>query len=369
MTSNKNDSTNRNPLKSEKTKKERHADRIARKLSNIGSTTILEKIAGLRDSRSEFWEIKDMIEKAQDSVMPGKIQNELNNIEERTQSVVMVVHKKNLLVSEDATSRKVLIWSVPLYERKISSDLSICPDSQYAQQPSAFSEGTGFFLDEEHIATAAHVVVKQEYDIRDYRFVWGVIYSKENPFRKYILVDKSQVWKPVQKEKRLTNKEYQLFSKGSDWAIIKVEKAYKEYHSDKKPFPATKSVTHPDPAATDRPIEIDRKLYSVGHGLGLPMKISYEGEVIKMGESVFECSLTLLGGNSGSPVFDAETHKLIGIYVRGIKKLTKVTNPSGKECLVVKQESQEFEGQECQNIEEVLIALEHLKNPELVHIA
>lgn len=312
------------------------------------------------DNRAEFFKVKQSLLASQKTVLPKGVVSDigLDKMIDNTKSVVMVVHKRFIL--EAPSSNNVLIWSTPLFDRKVTRSLSICREGKYAQQRSAFSVGSGFFINNNIIATAAHVVVRPNYDIRDYRFVHGIIKGKETDFSNHIIVNKAQVWRPTHKHKKLSSRRYQLFAKGADWALINVKPAYIDH--------ATSLVEHTSVTFDkDRTPKKGDGVYSIGHGLGLTMKMSYNGNIIKVDliNDFFECNLTLLGGSSGSPIFYTDDHSLAGVCMRGPKKLiiqrgSSTEEGNQKSCLIVKAEDQLFEGQECQKIQTILHALNAL---------
>lgn len=62
------------------------------------------------------------------------------------------------------------------------------------------------------------------------------------------------------------------------------------------------------------------QLYMLGHPYGIPLKLTKEGSVKKNNHSdFFGCDLMAFQGNSGSPVFDQATGKVIGILASGHK--------------------------------------------------
>lgn len=305
-----------------------------------------------KDRRVECYEVEAQLKEALQNgqILEGTFELLNGNVEQikaNTQNVVMVVHKRHLLSS--AGSDKVLIWSKPLPERKISRNRRICPSVLYASQASAFANGTGFFLNKEVVATAAHVLINADYDMRNYRFIKGVVRKGSTDFAEHLVVHKSQVWKSAQNKKRLTNDMHELYASGADWALFKVKPAFNDYPPSVEQsnsiidFVARDFTVGNEPKRT--PV-IGDQLYALGHGFGLTTKLSFNGEVFRTDVNGFECDLTLLGGNSGSPVFFADDHTLAGLYVRGVKKmLISQQNPN---CLIVQQERQFFEGQECQ---------------------
>jgi V8-like Glu-specific endopeptidase len=61
----------------------------------------------------------------------------------------------------------------------------------------------------------------------------------------------------------------------------------------------------------------DQPVYVLGHPAGLPLKYAPGSWVSDVEESYFTTDLDIYSGNSGSPVFDSETHQVIGMVVRG----------------------------------------------------
>ena len=82
---------------------------------------------------------------------------------------------------------------------------------------------------------------------------------------------------------------------------------------------------------TPAPVKKNRIVYALGHGLGLPMKLSYCGivtdKVYDKKPSMFALDIHILPGNSGSPIFDADTHQLVGT-IFGLHEIKAVPNPT-----------------------------------------
>lgn len=57
--------------------------------------------------------------------------------------------------------------------------------------------------------------------------------------------------------------------------------------------------------------------YVLGHPLGLPAKLTERGTILGVDGATFRIDVDTYTGNSGSPVFDADSHALIGIVVEG----------------------------------------------------
>lgn len=61
----------------------------------------------------------------------------------------------------------------------------------------------------------------------------------------------------------------------------------------------------------------NKKVYVIGHPSGLPMKLGSGAYVRQKHINYFTTNLDTYGGNSGSPVFNHDTHLVEGILVRG----------------------------------------------------
>lgn len=58
-------------------------------------------------------------------------------------------------------------------------------------------------------------------------------------------------------------------------------------------------------------------VYALGHPLGLPLKLSAGARILSVEGGTFRADLDTYTGSSGGPVFDADTHALLGIVVEG----------------------------------------------------
>lgn len=60
-------------------------------------------------------------------------------------------------------------------------------------------------------------------------------------------------------------------------------------------------------------------VYTLGHPRGLPLKLAANATVLSVGTGEFRTDLDTYVGNSGSPVFDAATHALVGVVIEAQK--------------------------------------------------
>jgi len=95
-------------------------------------------------------------------------------------------------------------------------------------------------------------------------------------------------------------------------------------HADYTLFRLDRTVTDRNPLAveTHPTYTTNETLFTLGHPTGLPTKLA-TGEVISLDPRnplsswMLETSVTAFGGNSGGPVFDTETKKIVGVLEGG----------------------------------------------------
>ncbi len=327
-----------------------------------------EGVQNPRDGRIELYELKRLFskftkdQKLKNGILQSKtdLKKYYKAVKQNAQSVVMIVSKK--LIS-DAGNDFVRVASQPLRNSGFFGKLiKICDQTNYLNQSFVRSYGTGFFLKKNIIATAAHLIVGPGKEMEDFRFVQGIIGQGESTFKNGILIPRTQVFK-IDEDYSPTAK-YHSYSKIFDWALVKV-RPLKE--SSDPTFPKHLEIENriPKPVNSKNKREL---LYSIGHGLGLPMKISFDGEVIRVKDEFnsFECTLTLLGGNSGSPVFYADSHELAGLYMGGINKWQKNLCDTCNHldvcqiCVEINNKPILFEGQECQTLKSLKKAIKRI---------
>lgn len=321
----------------------------------LGQIRTWHNDGGRGDHRIEWSELKQLIHtkmsdgksavRVRNAVKAGAAEALLSALEQNVRSIVLVTQRSRLTIYPKSQTCKVP--SQKLQRRILRQDKVFCGDAPYAEQASARFFGTGFFVAENTIATAAHVLslLSNGIDVNDIAFIRGYILDTPKKYNKGVIVPLSDVFIPdvPMGPGQVLTCDYS--AAGHDWALVKVRPM----------VPSGKPVVTVSLASSSS-LKPGAQLYSMGHGLGLPLKISYEGNVIRNDPDTpfFENSLTLLGGNSGSPVFNAD-HEVVGIYVRGTHKIQE----SAEGCLCIRDEANPYEGQECQRIEPVLKALKN----------
>ena len=63
------------------------------------------------------------------------------------------------------------------------------------------------------------------------------------------------------------------------------------------------------------------KVFLMGYPMGMSVKITdpNDSQIYKLGKNIFTTDLDSFGGNSGGPVFDSYTKRIIGVIVTGNK--------------------------------------------------
>jgi hypothetical protein len=185
----------------------------------------------------------------------------------------------------DGTSR--------LLTKHYGQTVRLCTDEPFYNQPmGAFC--SGFLVAPDLIATAGHCVSASTVTRTRFAFNYQMI-DAENA---QTVLSNDDVYAGVE----LVGFEYE--GRGADWALVRLDR----------------------PVTNHRPVKFRRygkvangqALHVIGHPVGLPKKIA-GGAIVrtKNHDGYFVANLDTYGGNSGSPVFNSETHEVEGILVRG----------------------------------------------------
>ncbi|XXX76125.1 serine protease [Sorangium sp. So ce134] len=167
------------------------------------------------------------------------------------------------------------------------------PEEPFAAQPSGAS-ATGFLVSPRVIATAAHCV--EEIELSHIRFVFG--FRMVDAATAQLVVPNHDVYSAA----RILALRHD--PQGADWALVELDRDV----AGRKPAPIRRSGRVGDGA----------KLYVLGHPCGLPLKYA-DNALVRDNQPApfFVANLDTYVGNSGSPVFNAETNEVEGVLSRG----------------------------------------------------
>ncbi|WII70990.1 serine protease [Bdellovibrio sp. 22V] len=174
-------------------------------------------------------------------------------------------------------------------------DMNLCSDEPFFDQPTA-ANCSGSLVGDDLIATAGHCVSNS--DCSKYAFVFGfkMNSAKSGPET----VPASEVYNC----KEIVARE---FTGQQDYALVRLDRPVRG---------------HRILSLQKTPVQPGDAIYVVGHPSGLPTKVADGANVRAQQKGYFQTNLDTYGGNSGSAVFNAETHEVVGILVRGAQDFT-----------------------------------------------
>jgi len=204
------------------------------------------------------------------------------------------------------------------------------------QPVAAMSMCTGFLVKEDVVATAAHFADRN--NVTSLRFMFG--YKMEEPYARIDKFFNQSIYKGVE----IIGRKLIHDGKKSDWALVRLDRPVEGQTIAK---------------LSKREIFSDQSIYVMGHPCGLPLKFAPGAKVRNVEETYFSAYLDIYSGNSGSPVFDSETHEVIGMVVRGDNRDFRWTG-SGFMSVLYPNPEIHSEGPECTRVSEFIDIVEKL---------
>lgn len=204
-----------------------------------------------------------------------------NEILQNTKSVGIILDKSLLSKVSDSMFHLDLT-------SKLGDLYRLCEKEAFRNQPVA-GIGTSFVTSDQLMTTAAHVFSGP---LSNYAVVFGFqMINKVGAYESFI--PSNNIFYP---------QEISYKSEELDIAIFKVDRFF-----DRKILPHEEA-----------PITKDTEVYMIGHPMGIPQKVAVNARVYDISHpEYFYTTLDAFQGNSGSPVFNANTHKVIGVLVSG----------------------------------------------------
>ncbi len=169
----------------------------------------------------------------------------------------------------------------------------LCKEEPYWDQPLG-SLGTAFLIRPDVLLTAYHNL---EYaSLEDYRFVIGFEQDCQSAgFNTMIL--KSEVYRAIG---LITEEELVPF----DVALIQLD----------RPVEGRPSLE----LDISTSLNVKDRVYAMGHPAGLPLKLTINASIRELNSIYAYTTLDTYQGNSGSPVFARDSHKVIGVLTEGM---------------------------------------------------
>lgn len=171
----------------------------------------------------------------------------------------------------------------------------LCNHEPFYDQPVAAGPMcTGFLVKEDVIATAGHFA--NEKNVKTLRVVFG--YKMIDGATPVTEISNENIYRGV----GFVERSYCRTQDGKDWALVKLDRSVVGR------YPVTLS---------QNTIPVEKPLYILGYPLGLPIKYASNASVRTIKKNSFTADLDVFSGNSGSPVFSAESHDLVGMVIHG----------------------------------------------------
>lgn len=170
---------------------------------------------------------------------------------------------------------------------------NLCPSERFREQPTgAFC--SGFLVAPDIIATAGHCV--NSGNVTGGRFVFG--FRMRDARAAETVISNGEIYRGV------AVIGHRLDGNGPDWALVRLDRAVPNHRIAR--------------IRRTGKIGDGQTVHVIGHPAGLPTKFAGGAAVRDNAqEAHFVANLDTYGGNSGSPVFNSDTHEVEGILVRG----------------------------------------------------
>ncbi len=200
-------------------------------------------------------------------------------------SVVALFRASKVIDNGDGTSA--------LQIENFGTARNLCTEERFRNQPiGAFC--SGFLVAPDIIATAGHCV--NAGNVNNICFVFGFRMRDSNTAE--TVINNTEIYRGAELIGR------QEVGNGPDWALVRIDRPVTNHRIVK--------------IRRDTKISDTQTLHVIGHPTGLPTKFAGGASVRdNLPNAFFIANLDTYGGNSGSPVFNSETHEVEGILVRG----------------------------------------------------
>ncbi len=204
--------------------------------------------------------------------------------------VAAICQKDDLIDDDRGFSR--------LKTKKFGEVFNLSSTEPFYDQPIAAGRlCTGFLVKKDIIATADHCI--HGIPLSQLRFLFG--FKMSDASTPETRVPNENIYTGVEIIQS-AYKRMDTGGNGSDWALVRLDHDV---------------VGHSVVTFPHVEISCNQPVYVIGHPCGLPLKYAAGATVQEIESAYFSADLDVFSGNSGSPVFDGNTHELVGIVVQG----------------------------------------------------
>lgn len=181
--------------------------------------------------------------------------------------------------------------------RDYKKTYSLCECERFTNQPIINGKAcTCFLVSEDVVATAGHFL-RECKNPQHCRVVFG--YQMKDYSTPITQIPREQVYQGVEFINICDGRD----EKTPDWALLRLNRRV-----------TGQKIVHLYPYA----LTPGQQVYTIGFPVGLPMKFATGARVQDTrNEYLFSADLDVFMGNSGSPVFDMNTHEVVGMAVKG----------------------------------------------------
>lgn len=181
--------------------------------------------------------------------------------------------------------------------RKYARVYGLCKCEPFFNQPvGAGITMTGCLVEDDVIATAYHCIKKFPKD--KLRIIFG--YKMSNSKTPVTQIHTDNIYKPL----FTRGDEYKSRNiRSPEWALIKLDRKVIQ--------------REPVQLSSKNNVTTGQQVYVLGHPVGLPLKFAPGAKIQHIQRGTFVADLDIYSGNSGSPIFDAESHEFIGVVTKG----------------------------------------------------
>lgn len=204
---------------------------------------------------------------------------------ELSKSTAAMIPSKNL-------KKNIFSGEYTIQGKTLKEDMGVCDSERFANQISA-AYCSGFLVGDKYLVTAGHCIENKSDCRSNY---WVFDFKMENETT--INLNPSQ--ENVYKCKKIVS---HALTNNNDYALLELDRPV----VNRTPLKFRKSGT----------ISVGEPLVVMGYPSGLPLKIADGANVRSLSKEYFSANLDTYGGNSGSAVFNLDTHEVEGILVRG----------------------------------------------------